>query len=188
MFIAVLGHTDKRPVVYSLIKLLQSTGDVAVITNDRHFQRLLENNSTIGHFNNVLITVTDLSPDEIFMEINHAPSDFDHVIFDTQNMLPEDVDLVLYIKGFELEEGDQDLLDCIDNCIIVNMCYSRSEKGAINVSPSYDMFKAVEIFESKKLLVPIPPKQLKTGLANLLAPKLKMNEKEAFKILNRGWK
>ena len=40
MQISVFGRTDKRACIYTLMKILQPLGDVAVITSKRHFMRL----------------------------------------------------------------------------------------------------------------------------------------------------
>lgn len=182
-----MGYTDKRPVIYALIKLLQATGDIAFITNDRHFRRLLPDHGTVGHFNNVLIAVTDCSPDEVFIELEHGIDDFEHVIFDTQDMIPNNPDLILYVKGYDFDDEEKDILECIENYTTIKMCYSSSEKNSLNLQPTADVFKAVEMIENKKLMVPIPARGFNQGLANLLAPKLKMQPKSALQILNRGW-
>ena len=42
MQISIFGRTDKRACIYTLLKTLQPMGDVAVVTNNRHFMRLTE--------------------------------------------------------------------------------------------------------------------------------------------------
>ena len=71
MQIGVYGYTDKRPIIYALMKLLQKTGDVALFSNNRHYKRLLENGESTGHMANIMISISDASPDEVFEEIGY---------------------------------------------------------------------------------------------------------------------
>ncbi|WP_105614125.1 hypothetical protein [Vallitalea okinawensis] len=188
MLIGVLGYTDKRPVIYALMKILQATGDVAVITSNRHYKRLLEDHASFGHMANIMIAVTDATPDEVFHEIEHTQDDFDHIIFDIQDTVPEKVDLMYYVKGYDYEEGEKDFLDCIGEYTTVNMMYGgRSEKGSINVPLTLSLISTIEVIESKKILMGIPSKSLNQGLARGLAGVLSLGYKEAMKILTRGW-
>ena len=42
MILSVIGDTDKRPIMYTLLKVCQYLGDVLLVTNDRHYARLIE--------------------------------------------------------------------------------------------------------------------------------------------------
>lgn len=61
MQITVFGRTDKRACIYTLMKILQPLGDVAVITNNRHFTRLTEDGGDFGFYQNISIFVTDVT-------------------------------------------------------------------------------------------------------------------------------
>ncbi|MDX8360761.1 hypothetical protein [Cytobacillus sp. IB215316] len=189
MIIGVCGYTDKRPIIYPLLKLLQSTGDVVLISNNRHYKRLLEDKSNLGHMSNILISISDSSPDEIFEEIGYDSDDFDHIIFDIQESLPDYVDLMLYVKSFEPDEEELSFLDLIDKYETVKITFDRQpEKGAINVSPDIGIWETIEIIEHNLVLEPIPSNQLTNGLSKLMAPELKMPAKSVKKLLNKRWK
>ncbi|GFN30931.1 hypothetical protein [Paenibacillus xylaniclasticus] len=190
MQIGVYGSTDKRPVVYALLKLLQATGDVALFSNNRHYKRLLEYGQSQGHMANIMIAVSDSSPDEIFEEIGHTPDDFEHVVFDIQDTIPGDLSLVLHVKGYAVEEEEQDFVEMLgDDVKVVKLLYDgKSEREAINVQPVSPLWRTVEQIEALKILAPLPSKVLNRGLANLLASKLGMKQKSALAILTRRWR
>ena len=42
MIISVIGETDKRPFMYTLLRICQYMGDVLLVSDDRHYKRLIE--------------------------------------------------------------------------------------------------------------------------------------------------
>jgi hypothetical protein len=187
LIIGVVGFTDKRPVIYTLIKLLESMGDVILISDDRHFRRLLKDHSTLGYFNNVLVAVTDMSSDEVFSEIGYNVSDFDHVLIDVRDMIPAEADLFIYVEGSSIDDEEMEILSCIDEYVTVKVCYEGKDKTCINLVPSSEVFKAVESIEAHRLLVPIPAKEFVKGISELLSEKLNMSSKDISTLLTRGW-
>ncbi|MFD0671960.1 hypothetical protein [Cohnella sp. GCM10027633] len=188
MRIGVYGHTDKRPVIYALLKLLQATGDVALLTNNRHYNRLLEPGERQGHFANVMVAVTDATPDEVFEEIGYAPDDFDHVVFDLQDTIPDELHAALHVKAFPPSEDEQALLGMLNAPVTVKMTYDgKREKNAIHVAPASLVWKTTERIEHYRILEPVPSKELNVGFAKLLAPHLSMKPKQALAILTRRW-
>lgn len=188
MQIGVYGHTDKRPVIYALMKLLQANGDVALFSNNRHYKRLLENFESPGHMANIMIAVSDATPDEIFNEVGYAPDDFDHIIFDIQDTIPEDLTHAIYVRTFRPDEEEEAFLDLLGDYRTVRLAYDgKKEKETIHVVPSSALWKTVEEIEFYRILKPIPSAELNKGLASMLAPALKVSGKSAFTLLNRKW-
>lgn len=186
MRIGVYGYTDKRPVVYALLKLLSATGDVALFSSNRHYKRLLDYGESKGHMANVMIAVSDASPDEIFEEIGYNADDFDHIIFDLQDTMPEQLSLVLHVKGYKPGEDEQAFLELLDDCRTVKMMYDgKKERGCVNVPPLSTLWRAVEQIEAFRLLLPLPSDTLNKGLAAMLAPLLNMKEKAVVALLKR---
>jgi len=188
MQIGVFGYTDKRPVIYPLLKLLQSTGDVALFTNNRHYKRLLQPGETQGHLANIMVAVSDASPDEIFEVVGYTSDDFEHIVFDVQDTIPENLSLALHVKSFAPDEDEQSFLDALGPCTTVKMLYDRKkEKDAINVMPLAPLWKHAEEIESYRILPPSPSKELNKGLAKLLASHLNISLKSAHMLLTRRW-
>ncbi|GKU77564.1 hypothetical protein [Paenibacillus sp. L3-i20] len=188
MQIGVYGYTDKRPVIYALMKLLQTTGDVALFSNNRHYKRLLEEGESQGHMANIMIAISDATPDEIFKEVGYTPDDFEHVIFDIQDTIPDNLTHAIYVKTYNPNEDERAFLELIGDYRVIKLNYDgKSEKNAINVIPSTSMWKSIEQIEFYKILNPIPSKELNKGLATMLAPSLQITMKSAFTLLNRKW-
>lgn len=191
MKIGVLGYTDKRPVLYSLLKILQATGDVVMISDDRHFKRLLKDDAPLGHLLNILICVTDATPDEVWAEIGHEQDDFDHVVYDIRATLPDDVDLYIHVNGSSLDEGEEDLLECIEEYKKVKIAYDGKysmDKNTLNIPVYLNTIANVELIENKKILTPFKDKKLNKAIASLVAKPLGLSNKDAAALLSRGWK
>lgn len=188
MLIGVYGYTDKRPVIYALMKLLQATGDVALFTNNRHYRRLLVHGETQGHMANIMIAVSDASPDEIFEEVGYTVDDFEHIIFDIQDTIPDNLSMILYVKTYAPSEEEQSFIDILGACHFIKMTYDgKRDKDAINVIPLSAIWRSVEQIEAHRILCPIPSKELNKKLAVLLAPDLKISAKNAHTLLTRRW-
>lgn len=188
MQIGVYGFTDKRPVIYALMKILQATGDVALFSNNRHYKRLLEQGESQGHMANILIGISDATPDEIFKEVGYTPDDFEHVIFDIQDTLPDNLTHTIYVKSYAPDEEEEAFLELLGEYRTIKLTYDgKSEKNAINLQPTSILWKSVEDIEFYKVLKPIPSKTLNRGLASMLAPDLNLSIKAALTLLNRKW-
>lgn len=188
MIIGVHGYTDKRPVIYALMKLLQSTGDVALFSNNRHYKRLLENGESQGHMANILIAISDASPDEVFEEVGYSVDDFEHIIFDIQDTIPDHLSLIIYVKSYEPNEDEQSFLDILGNYQTIKITYDgKRQKDAINVIPVSQIWKSLEEIENYRILSPIPSAELNKGIAGILAPLLNIKLKTALTILTRRW-
>jgi hypothetical protein len=188
MLIGVYGSTDKRPVIYALIKLLQANGDVALLSNNRQYLRLLAHGETQGHMANVMISVSDASPDEIFEEVGYTVEDFDHIIFDIQDTIPDNLTLIINVKSFNPSEEEQSLLELLDSYTTVKVIYDgRRERNTINIAPVFKVWKTIEQIETYQILAPIPSKELNKGLAALIAPLLNIKYSTALTLLTRRW-
>lgn len=188
MEIGVFGHTDKRPVIYPILKLLQATGDVALFSNNRHYKRLLEPGESQGHLSNIMIAVSDASPDEIFEVVGYTPDDFEHIIFDLQYALPDNLALALHVRSYAPDEDEQSFLDALGPYSTVKMLYDKKkEKDVINVLPLASLWKHAEDIESYRILPPSPSKELNKGLARLFAPHLNLSFKNTYGLLTRRW-
>ena len=189
MLIGVYGHTDKRPVIYALLKLLQATGDVALFSNNRHYKRLLEPGESQGHMANIMIAVSDASPDEIFEEVGYTMDDFEHVVFDIQDTIPDHLSHVIYVKSYPPSEEEQAFIEILGESQTIKFTYDgKREKGAIHVSPVSAIWKSVEFIERFRVLAPIPSKELNQGLATMLATGMNLKPKTALTLLTRKWR
>lgn len=189
MQIGVCGYTDKRPVIYALMKVLSQLGDIAVITNNRHYRRLLSDGAESGYLMNILVNVSDDSPDEVFESLELETSDFDHIIYDVVDSIPEETDLMIYVKTYGADDDENDFMELIEDYVTIKMTYDgKSEKDVFNVIPTANIMKSIEFIESYKVADTVNSKQLNIALAKMLAPKLDMNGNTLLKLLSARWK
>jgi len=186
MKIGVYGYTDKRPVLYSLINLLQVIGDVAVITPNRHFKRLTSGNTDLGHFGNTLICVSDWTPDEVWSQIEHNPEDFTHVIYDLSDNVAE-TDLDIHVLGSEYEDGEQEFIEMLPELVNLKLMYDgrQGPKGYYNVAIDSSYLSVVEKMERNKTNVSFANKQLNQALSKILAGKLNIAENTLVKMFDQ---
>lgn len=208
MQISVLGQTDKRPVIYTMLKMCEKLGDCCYITNDRKAARLMEDGpADSGTYRNISIYITDAYADDIWEEIGMAPQDFEFIFLD--NLYNEQTNLVVYVKGAGAEEADTMILDAFeqDEYITVKMGKPdkppKAEKGAskdkrgtsgkksthksYNISYTADMPANIEHCEYYRELVPVT-KQAATVCAEILSKYTKMSVKDMVAVSQRGVK
>lgn len=177
MQISIFGRTDKRACIYTLMKILQPMGDVAVVTDDRHFMRLTEDGAPFGHYQNISVFVTDATADEMWNTIEHRPDDYDHVILD--NLYNEDTDLIIYVQGAGVEALDEYLFDTFSEMQIITM-----GRGKNSVPYSKELMENLEKIEYYRQLI-VPSPGMVTVLAKMLSEPLNMPIKNIVKVANR---
>lgn len=187
MRIGLYGYTDKRPLLYTLIAALQVSGDVAVISPNRHLKRLVEGYSDLGHFGNVLICVTDWTPDEVWSHLEDENEDeYDHVIYDLTDNIVDDTDLNISVLGSEYEDGEEDLIDMLQSVDKVKLMYDgkSGSKEFTSIPISSDYLGSVEMMEKHKRYVTFNNKQLNQYVAKVLSKPLNLPPNTIIKHLN----
>lgn len=178
MKINVIGLTDKRPVIYSLIKVLQYYGDVLFITENRRYRRLLEDQILLGNFGNCLVSITDASPDEVWEEIGYNESDFDFIIYDTGNRVPIEDVIHILVEGDSLTEEEQSILDCLEEEELIKI------KLGCGVMTT-EVMNVTELIESKQTCLPYNDRQINKAMSEALSKIVKGKPKELLKLLKR---
>lgn len=177
MQISVLGRTDKRTCLYTLMKILQPMGNVAIISSNPFFTRLTEDGDPFGHYQNISVFVLDTTADTVWDDIGYAPDDFDYVIMD--GMHNEESAVTIYIEGEGTEALDADLFEFIDDIKVIHM-----GKGKNAVPYTKELMESLEKIEYyRKLFAPSPA--MTTQLANILAEPLKLTAKTIVKVANK---
>lgn len=184
MVISLIGDTDKRPFLYTLLKICQFLGDVLLVTNDRHLARLIEDEEDdveviAGHFQNTLVVVTDATPDDARILVGYNNEDYEYIIYD--NTLDADGDLILYIAGCEMSERERDMLEYLEEGTDYHTIpFGFGKKN--NIPYNGKMFYNCEIVEGKKVLIQIDSK-ISAALIKLLSPLLNIPEKTLSKAV-----
>ena len=78
MIINIIGNCDKRPVLYTVMKICQTLGDVLVITNNARLLRLSDTWDSFGHYQNTMIAYTQEGIDDFLDDFAYL-IDFDRI-------------------------------------------------------------------------------------------------------------
>lgn len=185
MVLSVIGETDKRPFMYTLLKMCQALGDVLLVTNNRHYARLIEEpeediDGLAGYFQNVFIAVTDSTPDEASQEIGYNANDYEYIIYD--HKVDATGDCILYIAGEEMSEEENEMLSYLEEDTdykVISFGFGKKNK----IPYTAKMFMNCEIVESKKILLPIDAK-ITSILAKIMSEYIGMPAKSLEKVVN----
>lgn len=145
MKINVIGDCDKRAIVYTLMKVCQTLGDVLIVTDDNRLLKLTDTGESGGHYQNVMICYTDEGIDDFFANFGYALQDFEHIIID--NLISADVDCYLYVEGLDTSERMASVLEYLENYLTI----SPYKKKMFDASTLYRL----EQFESMRDMCPI---------------------------------
>ncbi len=145
MIINIVGDCDKRPVLYTVMKICQTLGDTLLVTTDNRMLRLSDTRENQGHYQNVMIAVATDGIDDFFEEFIYGPQDFANVIVD--GMVSADADTTIYVKGLMPSEEEEDMLEYLDEYSTIKLY-----EGKAASSP---MFLNCEKFEAFKTFAPI---------------------------------
>ncbi len=119
MTINVIGDCDKRPVIYTILKIAQTMGDVLLITNRAMLRRLSDTGDTYGHYQNIMIAITQDGIDDFFDGFNFARDDFQTVVID--NLVDATSDVFIYVQGLNPTEEEIDMLESLDDYVTIDM-------------------------------------------------------------------
>ena len=180
MVVAVVGRTDKRPVIYTLMHLFQKLGDCCVITHDQHFRRLIEDGIDVGHCQNIFIITTEDEPDQVFMDVGYKEDDFENIIFDCTDVIPDNADQVIFVAGSDgVTEDDETLLGMYEGYKVIEYGFGKKK-----IPYSTKAFEAIEIFEGLHDVRPID-QQITNRLASIFTEKLGLSVKQITEVVNR---
>lgn len=195
MQITVLGQTDKRPVIYTILKMCENLGDCCYVTNDRKAMRLMEDGPDMaGTYRNIDVFITDATADDLWAELATAPYDYEYIILD--NLYNDQTDVIIYVKGAGDEEVDQMVLDALneDEYFVIKMGKPEKKGGPLqkgasgpktfNVAYTVKMLEAIEHCEFFKQIVPIGD-DVSKACAAILHDKARMTARNMVAVAKR---
>lgn len=142
MTINIIGSCDKRPVLYTVMKICQGLGDVLLITSNSRLRRLSDTGDTLGHCQNTMIAIATDGIDEFWQNFSYDAMDFEYVIID--NIVSGDADLTIYVKGMTESVDDLDMLEYIEDYKTISL-YEK-KKLAPTVIYNCEEFEALKDF------------------------------------------
>lgn len=174
MNIVVYGHTDKRPIIYTLLKLCRSIGDTALVSTDRRFMRLIDNADS-GEFAGMFISVSEYEPEEVFDTMGYSFDDFEFIIFD--NVIPELYQKVIYVSGAKQDQDEIDMLEVLEEYETICLGY-----GNHCIPYTVQMFRNMEEMEAFKFLREVDKTTTK-HVAKIMSPLVKIAEVNIRKVV-----
>lgn len=145
MIINIVGDCDKRPVLYTVMKICQTLGDTLLVTTDNRMLRLSDTRETQGHYQNVMIAVATDGIDDFFEDFVYGQQDFANIIVD--GMVSADADTTIYVKGLVESEEEQMMLEYLEDYSTIKLYEGKAATSAA--------FLNCEKFESYRLFNPI---------------------------------
>lgn len=170
MIVNVVGDCDKRAVIYTLMKIFQTLGDVLFVTNNSYFRRLSDTGESGGHYQNTMIAFTNGGIGDFFEEFRYDYEDFAHVILD--NVIEADADLTIHVYSMLDSEQTKDSLEYLEDVQEIGLWNNKGIGAA---------YAACERFEAFKVMTPMP-QSIVTPVAQILSKPLKATVDNLLKI------
>lgn len=145
MIVNIVGGCDKRPVLYTVMKICQTLGDTLLVTTDNRMLRLSDTGENQGHYENVMIAIATDGIDDFFEEFMYAPHDFANVIVD--GMVHADADKTIYVKGLLPSEDEEIMLEYLEDYATIDFYNGKAATG--------NAFLNCEKFEAYRNFAPI---------------------------------
>lgn len=189
MIIGLVGNTDNRVILYPLIKLAESRGDVAVISNNRHLRRLLADpTEETGYYGNVLVAVTEMHPEDVWDALEINPKEYDTVIYDLGvTGIIEGVDKYIYIQDYGTDESEGEFLEALTDegeYTTVRLSYDgKRDKKAQNIRMTIKDMAAIHKSEYLREIQDFPNGTLQKFLYEQVGSNFGMNLKGVSGVL-----
>ena len=170
MVINIIGDCDKRPVLFTVMKICQSLGDVLLVSSSSRLIRLSDSGESYGHYQNTMIAITQDGIDDFFEDFMYDLTDFEFVIID--NIVAAEADLVIYVKGMIESDNEKDNLEYIEDYETIELYKGRVIDA--NVMLRCEEFEALRDLcpigsKVAEKVAPIMAKALNTDTKKILA-------------------
>lgn len=145
MIINIVGDCDKRPVLYTVMKICQAMGDTLLVTTDNRMLRLSDIRENQGHYQNVMIAIATDGIDDFFEEFMYSQQDFANMIID--GMVSADADVTIYVKGLMPSEDELTMLEYLEDYKTIKLYEGKAAASSA--------FLQCEKFEAFRNFAPI---------------------------------
>ena len=136
MVISLIGETDKRPFLYTLLKVAQVFGDVLFVTPNTYFQRLYDEDGN-NYYGNIEIAITFDGYEDALEQLSKTTLDYNIIVVEDELI---DADATFYVKGMNDTQFMLDKLQCLEDYTTIDLFGSGMYTA--------DFFAACEEFES----------------------------------------
>lgn len=172
--IAFLGASDKRLLVYPLARALNFSGNVAVITDDAAYSRLLRGTVADGTVDRVDIITTRVFNEGLLKQLPEFGVSHDYVLIVSNHVIPTNLDYLVYCRGVDrsicpIEETAEIELIEHNEIILTANPLSKEEAKKPNIVYGGALLKYVYECEEMKSLLPLTDKATLKTLSTYLS-------------------
>ena len=186
MNICLLGFTDKRPVIYSLLKVLGQVGRTLFISPNLQFSQLAEHYEQDFEIMGARVVCEPISFGEILSGLDIE--EYNYIIFDCLVEVPEKIDIAIIHDNLDYY---RDLLDGTDEetfRLFINKSLTKEKVNTFVMIPAAAVEKTCQQIENIKLPFPFASWAHNKMMSLLLGQILQMPPANAMKYLKRGVK
>lgn|GEM_PF-2774209 len=186
MNICLLGFTDKRPVIYSLLKVLGQVGRTLLVSPNLQFSQLSEDYEQDFEVMGVHVICEPISFGEILAEVDLE--EFNYIVFDCIVELPEKIDVALIQDNLDYY---RDLLEVADEetyLLFINKALSPEKGNTYMMASAASLEKTCAQIERKKLPYPFASSIHNKMMSALLGEILQTPPQNILKYLKKGVK
>lgn len=189
MNISLIGYVDNRPLLYSLVKLLQTFGDTLVVSDNTNLRRLTEDFSEYGTLQNTVVAITS-DPDTVFDDIDRPRTDFDFIIYDVKEYIPQHVDFAYICLSGNPLEVDPNIGEYFETNHIkykeISLLYGKRVKARdymVSLKNAGEFNESVEAYH----IIPAAPTELIKVLSKDFSEILVTTPNTIAGVLKKGW-
>ena len=184
MKIVIYGLTDTRPVVYTLLKMLQPMGNIVLHTENPHYKRLIENNLEIGDLENIFLVVSQDTLEEILELLEMDMEGFDYVLYDS--IIPEEFDVLIHVCGVNISDYESSEVEDFFSGEAEGFSAYKLNLGFgdKHVPYSLEMFTNIEKIEAFRSLMEVD-RRLTKYLANIMQKHLNTPANTLGKVVSK---
>lgn len=197
--ICILGPIDKRIITYPLIKVLDLTGKLLVVSDDACFRRFADDLGTEFMYGQSQFLITPTVTKDYASSKGYKEDEYDFVLYTTTNERFDDVDALIYCHGINksmLDEVDLEFLEELPhkeviispNKIPVPKGEAPKESKAIKIDLLKDCLHYVYTCEENRSFMyqSKPGTSLPKVLEELVGDVIGLKADKIGKILERG--
>jgi hypothetical protein len=186
MNICLLGFTDKRPVIYSFLKVLGQAGRTLLISPNLQYSQLSEHYEQDFEVMGVRVVCEPISFGEILSELE--TEEYNYIVFDCLVEVPEKIDIALIQDNLEYY---RELLDGTDEetyKLFINKSITTEKTNTFIMVPAATVEKTCQQIEKLKQPYPFASSAHNKMMSSLLGQILQMPPANILKYLKRGVK
>jgi hypothetical protein len=154
MILCVFGHSDKRHIIYTMLRMLQFMGRVCFITSNPCYRQLSPDFDDEFEFGDIHVIYDE---DISYVESEHDLTSYDFVVCDCLLSMPSTIDLAIIMDHVPFYEEQLDINDIPDIPTFIpkgETSFMNKTQG-VQFVPASVMEKDLKLIESELKLLPI---------------------------------